>query len=197
LLDCPSGVHGARKERGTMKSKRRSTSAFVGAGLALATGLFACSGQSTTDESPSATSAPQTEAASPAAATTYSFQLSGGGLQVDYRQSALGPIVTYDDGVESLTFSGEQISTVGSPAGTMISIVTRSSIDSGSTTFSFLLPRVSVAVNATTPVSTQGISAIHRFSAIPGRETGQLDEYGIVPLQGTAVGSGLEGAAAQ
>lgn len=96
------------------------------------------------------------------------------------------PRFSYQDASQSLAFSGTEIQIVDTEAGQIVSVVLRLTVDSGSTTFSLLVPRVNLPDGHPTPISTDGITAIHRFSIAPGLLKGQLDHYSVTPLTGTA-----------
>jgi len=67
-------------------------------------------------------------------------------------------------------------------------VVIRHTIDSGSTTFTLLVPRVEVAASGSQQVQTVGITATHRFSVVRRFDDGQLDSYEVATLTGTATG---------
>jgi hypothetical protein len=116
------------------------------------------------------------------------FQLTGHHLHITYAPfvEAGLPTFVYQDPNQTLTFRGPEIESVQSEAGTMVSVVIRRTIDTGSTTFSVLVPRVQVAFGGSAPVATDGVTAIHQFSVIPAFNRGQLDHYTFTPLHGTA-----------
>jgi len=49
-----------------------------------------------------------------------------------------------------------------------------------------LVPRVNLDSGERLPITTDGITALHRFSVIPALNHGQLDHYTVHPLSGTA-----------
>jgi hypothetical protein len=114
------------------------------------------------------------------------YELSGGGIHVTYSTSSFDgqPRLTYQDSGQSKTYAGNQIQSVDTYAGTVVSVVTFLTVDSGSTSFSILIPRVNLISADTVNISTYGITALHRFS-IPAMQ-GQMDFYTTVQLQGTA-----------
>jgi hypothetical protein len=57
-------------------------------------------------------------------------------------------------------------------------------VDSGGVSFSVLLPRVNLPGEQSVPISTDGITTLHKFSVIP--VTGQRDFYTVTPLTGSA-----------
>lgn len=116
------------------------------------------------------------------------YQLSGSGLHVTYATSGFDgqPHFHYQDSQHNLTFAGNQIRTVASDAGTLVSVTIQLTVDAGSTTFSVLIPRVNLNSGETGHVRTEGILTVHRFSIVPAFLHGQLDAYAVKPLKGTA-----------
>ena len=117
------------------------------------------------------------------------FDLSGGGLHITYTTTSFGgqPQFTYHDAHKNLSFSGNQIRTVAVPdLGTIVSVTLMMTVDSGSTSFSLLIPRVNIPGNQSVPISTDGVTTIHRFSIIPALNNGQRDFYTVTRLTGTA-----------
>jgi hypothetical protein len=114
------------------------------------------------------------------------YELSGSGMHITYMTSSFDgqPRLTYQDAGQSRTFTGNQIQSVDTYAGTVVSVVTFLTVDSGSTSLSILIPRVNLISADTVNISTYGITALHRFSIPPMQ--GQQDFYTPVPLQGTA-----------
>jgi hypothetical protein len=119
----------------------------------------------------------------------------GGGIHVSYTTHS-GPSTpefpqgpprfSYHDASQSRSFSGNEIQIVDTEAAQIVSVVLHLTPDSGSTTFSLLVPRVNLPAGQPTHISTDGITAIHRFSIAPGLLQGQLDHYSVTPLTGTA-----------
>ena len=74
--------------------------------------------------------------------------------------------------------------------GTSVSVTVHMMVDSGSTTFTMLLPRVNLpappALPAAVPVTTDGVTTVHRFSTVLALQHGQQEVYTVTPLQGTA-----------
>ena len=91
---------------------------------------------------------PQTEFVAPNL-----WSLSGGGIHVRYWTFTLGPIrqgdepphFTYYDSHRTLSFHGNEIRSVNVPdLGTLVSVTIVLTVDTGSTTFTVLLPRVNI-----------------------------------------------------
>jgi hypothetical protein len=115
------------------------------------------------------------------------YELAGDGIQVTYSTTSLDgkPLFNYHDGSLSKNFSGDQIQTVDTEAGTVVSVVILLTVDSGSTTFSVLIPRVNLRFSDSAAITTYGITALHKFSII-GLPNGQQDFYTAHQMQGTA-----------
>jgi hypothetical protein len=89
-------------------------------------------------------------------------------------------------------FTGPQIRQVEVPdLGTLVSVTIVLTPDSGSTTFTLLLPRVNLpappALPVAVPVTTEGITTAHHFSLAPAFNHGQQEFYTVTRLHGTAV----------
>ena len=111
------------------------------------------------------------------------------GLQVSY--SVAGPHLHYHQGPLVQDFTAKDIRVMEVPdLGTLVSVTIHMTIDSGSTTFTLLLPRVNLpappVLPAAVPVTTDGITTLHRFSTVLALQHGQQEFYTVTPLQGTA-----------
>lgn len=117
-----------------------------------------------------------------------SFQLTGRGITVSYSTTSIDgkPRLTYRSMMQSLTFSGDEIDVQDTPLGTLVSVRIMMTVDSGSTTFSLLIPRCNLNPGESLTIRTRGITAVHRFSVLPQFNHGQLDTYTGVILRGTA-----------
>ncbi len=116
------------------------------------------------------------------------YALNGSGLHVSYATTSFAgpPQFHYQDGFRNLTFSGTEIATTASPLGTLVTVYIFKTIDSGSTSFTLLVPRVNLPPSNTAPIHTYGITTVHRFSIVPQFMQGQLDTYSVANLHGTA-----------
>jgi len=116
------------------------------------------------------------------------FQLHGSGIHITYSTSGIDgkPHFSYQDAHQTLNFSGNEIQRVDSELGATVSVFIRRTIDSGSTTFSLLVPRANLTGNETIPIHTVGLTAVHRFSIVSAFDHGQLDTYTTTELNGTA-----------
>ena len=121
--------------------------------------------------------------------TIWNLSNTATGLQVSY--SVGGPHLHYHQGPVLKDFAGKDVRVVEVPdLGTLVSVTIHMTIDSGSTTFTLLLPHVNLpappALPAAVPVTTDGITTLHRFSTVLALQHGQQESYSVTPLQGTA-----------
>jgi hypothetical protein len=121
--------------------------------------------------------------------TTWNLSNTATGLQVSY--SVAGPNLHYHQGAVVKNFTGNQIRVEEVPdLGTLVSVTIFLTVDSGSTTFTVLLPRVNLpaspALPAAVPVTADGVTTLHRFSTVLALQHGQQETYTVTPLQGTA-----------
>jgi hypothetical protein len=116
------------------------------------------------------------------------FQLRGVGLHIMYATTSFDgtPRFDYQDAAQTLHFVGDEIRTVATEIGTLVTVTICTTIDSGSTTFTLLVPTVNLGPSKESPIDTIGITTIHRFSIVPAFNKGQLELYKVTPLSGTA-----------
>ncbi|MGH3831449.1 MAG: hypothetical protein ACRDRS_13545 [Pseudonocardiaceae bacterium] len=116
------------------------------------------------------------------------YQLQGVLLHITYSTTTFGgkPRFVYQDAVRTLTFEGDQIRTVNTEIGTLVTVTILTTIDNGSTTFTLLVPTVNLGSVPSLAISTEGITTIHRFSLVPVFNLGQTELYTVTPLTGTA-----------
>lgn len=112
--------------------------------------------------------------------------LSGKGSHFTYSTTGLDgkPHFTYQDLHQTLNFSGDQIRSIKTKIGTLVSVTIRMTVDTGGTSFSVLLPRVNISGEQSVPIRTEGITTIHQLSILPA--VGQRDCYTVTPLAGHA-----------
>jgi hypothetical protein len=116
------------------------------------------------------------------------YELSGHLVHVTYASTAFDgkPHLTYQDATQTLNFRGDQIETIQSELGELVSVPIRRTVDAGSTTFTLFVPRVNVAPLGSAAVRTEGVTTIHKSSLVPSILRGQLDVYTVIPLHGSA-----------
>jgi hypothetical protein len=117
------------------------------------------------------------------------WSLSGGGIHVRYYTA--GPHLIYLGPQGFRNFTGNEIRVVEVPdLGTLVSVTIVMTVDTGSTSFTVLLPRVNLpappALPAFVPVATDAITTVHHLSLLPSFQHGQQEFYTVTPLQGEA-----------
>jgi hypothetical protein len=115
------------------------------------------------------------------------WNLVGGDLQVHY--SSAEAHLHYQNPQLIRDFHDPDLRVAEVPdLGTLVSVTLASTIDSGSTTFTILLPNTNLLPRAAfAPVATFGITVAHNFSVMPAFRHGQQESYTVTPLQGTAI----------
>ncbi|HTN89281.1 MAG TPA: hypothetical protein VL242_36635 [Sorangium sp.] len=114
------------------------------------------------------------------------YDLRGEKLNVSYSTTSINgkPRFTYQDASRALSFSGDEIRKVETEIGTLITVTLYQMPDATSTTFTLLIPRVSLELQQSVSISAEGITASHR--GMPGPRVGQRDYYTVTELRGTA-----------
>lgn len=113
------------------------------------------------------------------------FILRGGDLHIIFAPSiSYGqPHLEYRDSSRTLTFSGNQIRTLNTEIGTMVSVTIQLIADVGDTSFTLIVPRVNLQ-SPEIQIHTFGVTTHHRtpFILIPNQ--GQTETYKVTELQG-------------
>lgn len=115
------------------------------------------------------------------------FELTGHAIHVSYSTTGIDGKAHfgYHDASRSLTFTGDEIETVETSVGTLVSVPIVKSVDAGWTSFSVVIPRVRLAKNEqSATIRTDAITGLHRSTQLP--TFGQLDSYTVTPLHGHA-----------
>lgn len=132
-----------------------------------------------------------------------SVQSGDAGLKIDYstsigvppppsQQSKVPfiprPSLRYVDAKTNLTldFSGDQVRLVATEIGTLVSVTIRSTVDTGSTLFTLLVPKVNLPNTDEVSISTYGVRTDVALGTGPGPNTGQTEKYTVTELEGTA-----------
>lgn len=126
--------------------------------------------------------------AMPAVHTPNLYTLRGGALHVVYSTTGIDgkPHLSYQDATRTLAFQSDQIRTVDTEIGTLVTVTLQITVDSGSTVFSVLIPSVNLGSSEQVPVHTEGITTVHRFSIVPILNHGQTELYTVTRLSGEA-----------
>ena len=116
------------------------------------------------------------------------YTLQGGGLTFSYvKHNFLGqPFVSYTENGHTKTFSGSAVRILETGIGTLVTVTTHTSIDTGGTDFSVLLPVIELpGIGTSQAFSTDGINT--RFKgpdSFPA--TGVRETYDFIPMNGVA-----------
>ncbi|WP_392479191.1 hypothetical protein [Nostoc sp. C110] len=118
--------------------------------------------------------------------TGYNFK--GEKVSINYSASSITgkPLFNYQDQKHTLNFQGDEIRTVETEIGTLVTVTIKKTVDTGSTTFSLLIPHVNLGYSNEVKIVTNGITTLNRFSTIPQFNQGQKQTYTIIHLKGTA-----------
>ncbi|MEH2244861.1 hypothetical protein [Nostoc sp.] len=118
-----------------------------------------------------------------------SYLLQGKNVSITYTTTSFDgkPRLNYKDQQQTLNFVGnQQIRSVKTEIGTLVTVTIRKTVDTGNTSFTFLLPAVNLILGNQVKIQTEGITTINRFSVNPKLNQGQTQTYTIIPLTGTA-----------
>ena len=76
--------------------------------------------------------------------------------------------------------------TLDSEIGTLVTVTIRLTVDTGSTSFTLVVPQVNLDQSNHAHITTFGVTALHRFSVVPAFNEGQTELYTVTELSGTA-----------
>ena len=115
------------------------------------------------------------------------FELSGDGIAVTYSTTSIDGQArfSFKKGRQTLNFSGNQIASVGTSIGTLVSVVIANIPDKGVTTFSVLLPGIRLPDSRKQAFRTIGITTVAK-TTIAGPPVGVQQTYKTVALRGSA-----------
>jgi hypothetical protein len=117
------------------------------------------------------------------------YQVHGKQLFITYSTTSLDgkPRFLYRDPHQTLSFEGDAIRSITSELGTEVTVTIHMTVDTGSTSFTLLVPNVNLGQSDHTPISTIGVTTIHHvFFSNPALSLGQTDTYNVSRLAGTA-----------
>lgn len=116
------------------------------------------------------------------------YELTGPKLQVTYATSGFDgkPSLTYQDASQAKSFRGDEIRSLESDLGTLVSVTLSMTPDLGSTTLSLFIPRMRIVQGTSGTVRTECVTTLHSTSFAPQTLRGQLDTYTVTDLHGTA-----------
>jgi hypothetical protein len=116
------------------------------------------------------------------------YVLKGGNLTFTYVKNNFlgGPFVTYSDGIQTKDFFGSAVRVLETGIGTLVTVTTHMTIDTGGTEFSVLLPVIELPNNtATQNFNTDGVET-HFKGPDSFPATGVRETYNFIPMTGTA-----------
>jgi hypothetical protein len=127
----------------------------------------------------------------PSIVSSNRYDLQGGDIKVTYGSAGVDskPYLYYSDSSLSRNFAGDEIRVIQeNDVGTLVSVSIHMTVDTGSTSFTILIPRIKTADGQSVPTNiiTIGVTTVHRFSVVPAFMMGQIDCYATVTLSGTA-----------
>ena len=116
------------------------------------------------------------------------YNLKNEKVSINYSTSSITgkPLFNYQDQKQTLNFQGDEIRTVETEIGTLITVTLKKTVNTGSTTFSLLIPHINLGYSNEVKIVTNGITTFNRFSTIPQFNQGQKQTYKIIRLTGTA-----------
>lgn len=116
------------------------------------------------------------------------YTLKGGNFTFTYiKSNFLGqPFVSFSDGTQTKDFSGSAVRVLETGIGTLVTVTTFMTIDTGGSEFSVLLPVIELPdASKTQSFSTDGI-ATHFKGPDSFPATGVRETYEFIPMHGTA-----------
>jgi hypothetical protein len=116
------------------------------------------------------------------------YTLQGGGLTFTYlKHNFLGqPYASYTENGQTKTFSGSAVRVLETGIGTLVTVTTHTSIDTGGSEFSVLLPVIELpAIGKSQAFSTDGINT-HFKGPDSFPATGVRETYNFIPMNGVA-----------
>jgi hypothetical protein len=116
------------------------------------------------------------------------YTLKGGNITFNYLKSNfLGqPFVSFSDGTQTKNFYGSAVRVLETGIGTLVTVTTFMTVDTGGSEFSVLLPVIELSdISKTQTFSTDGIATEFKGpDSFPA--TGVRESYEFIPMQGTA-----------
>jgi hypothetical protein len=76
------------------------------------------------------------------------------------------PQFNYYDAFQAKNFTGNQIQTADNVLGRLVTVFLIQTIDSGSTTFTLLVPTVNLPPSKVANITTEGITTLHKFAIV-------------------------------
>jgi len=117
------------------------------------------------------------------------LQSSDGKTKVDYETTSFvgHPTLNLSQGPGPIRhFSGSQIRTLNTEIGTLVTVTTQITVDTGSTSFSVLIPAITLtSISDHKTISTEAVVTAHSGpNSVPS--TGVHETYTFIPMKGEA-----------
>lgn len=114
------------------------------------------------------------------------YDLLGQGVSISYSTSNIAgqSQLSFKKGRQALNFTGNEITALDTGIGSLITVTIAKTVDAGFTTFSFLIPAISLATAKLT-FQTIGLTTVHK-TTIAGPVSGLQETYKSIALKGTA-----------
>jgi hypothetical protein len=114
------------------------------------------------------------------------YDLLGQGVTISYSASNIAgqAALSYKTSRQTLNFAGDEIAVLDTGIGSLVTVTIAKTVDKGFTSFSFLLPAISLST-AKQSFQTIGLTTVHK-TTIGGPVTGPLETYKSIALKGTA-----------
>src|SRR5258708_36210784 len=119
----------------------------------------------------------------------YVLHSQDGKTKVDYETSSFigQPILNLTQGPGPIRhFSGSQIRTLNTEIGTLVTVTTHMTIDTGSTSFSVLIPAISLAACSDSKTFETGALVTSHSGPNSVPRTGVHETYQFIPMKGEA-----------
>ncbi len=116
------------------------------------------------------------------------YELQGLGVRIGYSTTSIAgkAQLSFKSGRKTLNFTGDEIGTLDTAIGALVTVTIATTPDRGFTSFSFLLPRIDLPKeSAKQSFRSIGITTVHK-TTIAGPPKGVQQVYKSVQLRGTA-----------
>ncbi len=116
------------------------------------------------------------------------FEIKGQGIAISYSTSGIAakPLLSLQKGQQKLNFTGDEIGTVSTTIGTLVTVTIAKTVDRGSTALSFLIPGIQLPESPSKQsFRTIGVTTVEK-TTIAGPVKGPQQTYKVTQLTGTA-----------
>jgi|HubBroStandDraft_6_1064221.scaffolds.fasta_scaffold494445_1 hypothetical protein len=117
------------------------------------------------------------------------YMLQNQDLKITYLASGFQglPYLTYQDQTQTLNFKGVEIRAAETEIGSLVTVTIKLTVDAGSTSFSVLIPAITlVDMQATEVFKTVGVLTVHKTGLAGPPLSGARETYEVWELDGSA-----------